>query len=158
MFRKLLYLLPIILLLSGCELEPTNSNIPYRPVSFLIDTSLSGPDYILHDGNSGMTRIYSNNHPAQLSLYGSYGVCGVILVRTIYNDLCAFDLCCPFEASSYYPLEQIGVGDFFLQCPHCGSQFEVGNGSGRVSRGPATQPLKYYWVSERGGERYHIQN
>ena len=146
------------LLLSGCISEPINSNIPYKRVSFLIDTSLSGPDYILHDGMGVMTRIYSTQHPARLTTNGSYGVCGVLMVRTIDNYLCAFDLCCPYEAKAEYALQQQGAGDFFLRCPTCGSTFEVGNGSGRVNKGPATQPLKYYTVEERGGERYYVHN
>lgn len=124
----------------------------------MIDTSLSGPDYKLHDGMGGMTRIYTQQNPAQLTMQGSYGVSGVVVVRTLDNYLCAFDLCCPYEAKEKYALEQTGEGDFFLHCPHCGSEFEVGNGTGRVCKGPATQPLKCYWASERGGERYYIHN
>lgn len=147
-----------LFLLSGCISEPTNTNIPYKRVSFLIDTSLSGPDYTLHDGMGVMTRIYDTQHPARLSNNGGYGVCGVIVVRTLDNHLCAFDLCCPYQPQNKHTLQQTGVGDFFLQCPQCGSQFEVGNGTGRITKGPATQPLKYYRVEQRGGERYYVRN
>lgn len=154
--RRILILL--LLALTACISEPVNSNIPYKRVNFLIDTSLSGPDYTLHDGMGVMTRIYTSQKPAALSQSGSYGVSGVIVVRTIDNYLCAFDLCCPYEAQSEYALQNKGQGDFFLHCPHCGSEFEVGNGSGRAVKGPATQPLKYYLVEPRGGERYHVRN
>lgn len=151
-------LLLIIATLMGCWTEPENTNIPNKRVSFLIDTSLSGPDYMLHDGMGVMTHIYTKEHPARLSAQGAYGVSGVLVVRTLDNYLCAFDLCCPYEAKAEYTLQQNGEGDFFLHCPACGSEFEVGNGSGRVSKGPAKQPLKYYWADLRGGERYYVHN
>ena len=155
-FRPLLLFL--LCTLTACYSEPTNTNIPNKRVSFLIDTSLSGPDYKLHDGKFGMTRIYTKEKPAQLTLQGSYGVSGVLVVRTLDNYLCAFDLCCPYEAKAEHVLQQNGEGDFFLHCPTCGSEFVVGNGSGRVSKGPAKQPLKYYWADLRGGERYYVHN
>lgn len=148
----------LFIALTACINEPVNSNIPYKRVNFLIDTSLSGPDYKLHDGMGVMTRIYTEQRPASLSQKGSYGVSGVIVVRAIDNYLRAFDLCCPYEAEAQYALQNTGEGDFFLHCPHCGSEFEVGNGTGRACKGPTTQPLKYYLVEHRGGERYHIHN
>lgn len=148
----------LLITLTACYSEPTNTNIPNKRVSFLIDTSLSGPDYKLHDGMGVMTRIYTKEKPAQLTLQGSYGVSGVLVVRTIDNHLCAFDLCCPYEAKAEFTLQQTGEGDFFLHCPACGSEFEVGNGTGRVCKGPAKQPLKYYWADLRGGERYYVHN
>ena len=99
-------LLLIIVTLMGCWTEPENTNIPNKRVSFLIDTSLSGPDYKLHDDMGVMTRIYTKEKPAQLTLQGSYGVSGVLVVRTIDNHLCAFDLCCPYEAKAEYTLQQ----------------------------------------------------
>ena len=45
-----LILFTALVLFSSCQNEPTNTNIPIKRVSFLIDTSLSGPDYKLHDG------------------------------------------------------------------------------------------------------------
>ncbi len=151
-------LLFLLITLTGCYSEPANTNIPNKRVSFLIDTSLSGPDYKLHDGMGVMTRIYTKEKPAQLSLQGAYGVSGVLVVRTIDNYLCAFDLCCPYEAKAHCALQQKGEGDFFLHCPTCGSEFEVGNGTGRVNKGPAKQPLKYYWADLRGGEKYYVHN
>ena len=153
-----LILLTALVFFTSCLSEPSNTNIPNKRVSFLIDTSLSGPDYKLHDGMGAMTRIYTKEKPAQLTLQGSYGVSGVLVVRTIDNYLCAFDLCCPYEAKAEYALQQTGEGDFFLHCPACGSEFEVGNGTGRVCKGPAKQPLKYYRTDERGGEKYFIHN
>lgn len=158
MIRLWIYILLGVLGLSSCINQPENTNIPNKRVSFLIDTSLSGSDNILHDCNYGMTKIYTKDKPAKLSMQGSYGVCGVIVVRTIDNYLCAFDLCCPYEAKSEYPLQQEGNGDFILHCPACGSEFEVGNGTGRINKGPATQPLKWYRVEQRGGERYYVHN
>lgn len=153
-----IYILPVFLALTACINQPENTNIPNKRVSFLIDTSLSGSDNSLNESYYGMTKIYTKDKPAKLSMQGSYGVSGVIVVRTIDSYICAFDLCCPYEAKAEYSLQQNGPGDFFLHCPTCGSEFEVGNGTGRANKGPATQPLKYYWAEERGGERYYIHN
>lgn len=151
-------LLLIIATLMGCWTEPENTNIPNKRVSFLIDTSLSGSDNSLNDSYYGTTKIYTKDKPAKLSMQGAYGVSGVIVVRTIDGYICAFDLCCPYEAKAEHVLQQNGEGDFFLHCPACGSEFEVGNGSGRVSKGPAIQPLKWYRVEQRGSERYFVHN
>lgn len=148
----------ILLGLCSCMPEPENTNIPDRPVNFLIDVSLSGPDNLLHDGNIGISKIYTKQHPATLSHYGSYGYSGVIVVRTWDNILCAFDICCTHEAKAEYKLQQDGDGDYFLHCPACGSEFEVGNGLGIVNKGPAIQRLKRYKVEQRGSEKYYIRN
>lgn len=147
----------LLLGLCGCIPEPENSNIPNRSVNFLIDTSLSGSDYTLHDDRLGMTKIYTKQRPATLSPKGSYGYSGVIVVRTLDNQLCAFDICCTYEAKQDIAL-QGSVGDFFLTCPRCGSTFEVGNGLGIVNKGPAIQRLKRYKVEQRGSEKYYIRN
>lgn len=85
MIRLWIYILLGVLGLSSCINQPENTNIPNKRVSFLIDTSLSGSDNMLHDCNYGMTKIYTKDKPAKLSMQGSYGVCGVIVVRTIDN-------------------------------------------------------------------------
>ncbi len=145
----------LLLVLCGCMPEPENTNIPNRRVSFLIDTSLSGPDYILHDGMGAISKTYTKQRPATLSPNGAYGYSGVVVVRTIDNLVCAFDLCCTYEAKQDIVLKDDG---YFFTCPQCKSTFEIGNGLGVVTKGPAVQRLKYYRVEQRGAEKYYIHN
>lgn len=157
--RKLLYFfieVVILLITVSCNKVVENTNIPFAPVNFLIDTSISGVDNYLREDMLGNSRVYSLTSPAAMSAgYGSYGVSGVVVVRGIDNVLYAFDMCCPYEAKSAISLMSDG---FFLQCPACGSQFSIGNGSGYVNKGPAKEPLKKYHVYRYAGEQYKIVN
>jgi len=140
-------------LLCACNNEVVNNNIPYAPVSFTIDTGLAGADKEL--GFDGNCRCYDSKHPAALSTsYGQYGYSGVVVVRAYDSKLYAFDLCCPYEAQKDIVLNSDGC--YFVSCPVCGSQFEIGNGSGRVSKGPASQPLKNYKVYTSSLDQYRI--
>lgn len=139
-------------LFSGCYQVPENTNIPSKPVGFVIDTETS--DIELRDGLIGNCRIYDDTHPAVMSSgYGHYGVSGVAVVRAMDDQLYAFDCCCPYEAKAEVALASDG---YFLTCPECGSSFEIGNGSGQINKGPATQILKKYKVTYQSGYRYRI--
>lgn len=155
MKSKILILTSIIFLLSGCIPEPENSNIPNSRVSFYLDVSISGVDNKLADGLLGNSKIYTKSNPSKLSPNGSYGYSGVVVVRAYDNYLYAFDICCPYEADRNIYLEDDG---FFLKCPKCSSVFEIGNGSGYVNSGPATQRLKKYNVTQNSSQKIRIYN
>ena len=152
---KTLIIIGIIFILTGCIIEPENSNIPNARVNFYIDTSISGVDHHLADGLLGNSRIYTKEEPSQLSPNGSYGYSGVVVVRAYDNYLYAFDICCPYEANKDIALEDDG---FFLNCPKCGSVFEIGNGTGYVNSGPATQRLKKYYTTQNSSQKIRIYN
>ena len=152
---KILISTCIIFLLNGCIAEPENTNIPNTRVSFYLDTSISGVDNHLSDGLLGNSRIYTKSEPAQLSPNGSYGYGGVIVVRAYDNNIYAFDICCTYEANRDITLEDDG---FFLKCPQCGSSFEIGNGTGYVNKGPATQRLKKYHTTQNSSQKIRIYN
>jgi nitrite reductase/ring-hydroxylating ferredoxin subunit len=152
---KAFILTSIIFFLGGCMPEPENTNIPNARVSFYLDVSISGVDYHLADGLLGNSRIYTKYSPSQLSPNGSYGYSGVVVVRAYDNNLYAFDICCTYEADRDVTLEDDG---FFLTCPQCGSVFEIGNGTGFVNSGPATQRLKKYYTSQNSSQKIRIYN
>lgn len=152
---KKIILTSIIILLGGCIPEPENTNIPNARVSFYLDVSISGVDYHLADGQLGNSRIYTKYSPSQLSPNGSYGYSGVVVVRAYDNNLYAFDICCTYEADRNITLEDDG---FFLTCPKCGSAFEIGNGTGYVNHGPATQRLKKYNTIQNSSQKIRIYN
>ena len=145
----------IIFLLSGCFQEPENSNIPNTRVNFYIDASISGVDNHLADGLLGNSKIYTKEDPASLSPNGNYGYSGVVVVRAYDNYLYAFDICCTYEADREIALKDDG---FFLTCPQCGSVFEIGNGTGFVNSGPATQRLKKYHTTQNSTQKIRIYN
>jgi nitrite reductase/ring-hydroxylating ferredoxin subunit len=144
-----------IFLLNSCMLEPENSNIPNTRVSFYLDISISGVDNHLADGLLGNSTIYTKSDPSQLSPNGSYGYSGVVVVRAYDNNLYAFDICCTYEANRDIALVDDG---FFLKCPKCGSSFEIGNGTGLVNKGPATQRLKKYYTTQNSSQKVRIYN
>lgn len=152
---KVLILSGILFLFNGCLIEPENSNIPNSRVNFYIDTSISGADNSLAEGLSGNSKIYTKSEPSTLSPNGSYGYSGVIVVRAYDNNIYAFDICCTYEANKEIALVNDG---FFLKCPKCGSTFEIGNGTGYANKGPATQRLKNYFVSQNSSQKIRIYN
>lgn len=152
---KILILTSIILFFYGCIPEPENTNIPNARVSFYLDVSISGVDNHLADGFLGNSSIYTKYNPSQLSPNGSYGYSGVVVVRAYDNNIYAFDICCTYEADREIALEDDG---FFLKCPQCGSSFEIGNGTGYVNKGPATQRLKKYYTTQNSSQKIRIYN
>ncbi len=137
----------VVLSLASCQKkEPENTNIPSAPVGFVLDVSLSGVDNALRYENVGASKLYDTKHPAAMSAgNGRYGFSGVVVTRAMDNKLYAFDACCPYEVKKDIVLVLDG---FFVKCDKCGSSFEIGNGSGRINKGPAEQPLKKYNVYE----------
>ena len=152
---KLFLLVAICFILSGCIIEPENSNIPNSMVNFYIDVSLSGTDNSLADGILGNSKIYTKSKPSKLSPNGSYGYSGVVVVRAYDNHLYAFDICCTYEVDKNVALIEDG---YFLKCPKCGSTFEIGNGTGIKSSGPAMQSLKKYHTSENSTQKIRVYN
>ena len=120
-----------------------------------IDASISGADNSLAEGLLGNSKIYTKSEPSTLSPNGSYGYSGVAVIRAYDNNIYAFDICCTYEANKEIALVNDG---FFLKCPKCGSEFEIGNGTGYANKGPATQRLKKYFVSQNSTQKIRIYN
>ncbi len=149
-------LLLLTVVLTACNNVVENTNIPYSRVSFLIDVSPTGADKELREGLMGNCKVYNGKSPAVLSPgIGAYGYSGVVVTRATDDKLYAFDMCCPYEAKKDIVLKADG---FFMNCPVCGSQFSIGNGSGYVNKGPAAQPLKTYHVYRSSGDRWSVVN
>lgn len=161
MFKRPVFIVFVVLLFAtaGCNQIVENTNIPYAPVSFIIDVSLSGTDNELADGLLGNVKVYNEKHPAYQSYgVGLYGYSGVVVTRCYYDgELYAFDTCCPYEANRDIALEEEG---FYMQCPVCGSEFQIFDGSGFpvVNSSRTNQPMKRYKVQMLGVDRYLIRN
>ena len=108
-----------------------------------------------HSFDNRSDDIYDVDRNYSVSPNGSYGYSGVVVVRAYDNNLYAFDICCTYEADRDVTLEDDG---FFLTCPQCGSVFEIGNGTGFVNSGPATQRLKKYYTSQNSSQKIRIYN
>ena len=145
----------VALAASACAQQEEPSKVPHGYVGFIVDTAVSGSDNSLRDGMAGNAKYYSAAKPAALSPTGGYGYCGVIVVRAYDNLLYAFDSCCPYECSKD---AEVVLDGFFAVCPVCGSSFEIGNGSARPNKGPATARLKCYRVTDYGNQRWRISN
>ena len=64
-------------------------------------------------------------------------------------------ICCTYEVNKEIKLVDDG---FFLKCPKCNSEFEIGNGTGRPNSGPASKPLKKYYTSQNSTQKIRIYN
>lgn len=75
----------------------------------------------------------------------SVGLQGLAVVRALTTEeYYAFDLACSVEPAPWSRLERVGLQ---LQCPRCGSRFDVLSGAGTPVSGPAQYPLRRYRAS-----------
>ena len=77
-----------------------------------------------------------SNFPYSVATYTGYG--GVLLVSDIFGNALAFDLACPYEVK---PDIRVTIDEdaHDAVCPVCGSTYDVFNGYGRPTSGPAAQ-------------------
>ena len=128
--RRLSFFILLILVFSqGCKDDYTTS-IPYVKVSLHIN--LTNSNGLTVPGNP----VYFNG-----------GYSGIIVIYTGFSYY-AYDATCPNEISIGCKI--VADGDVIGTCSCCESQFNLMDG-GYVIKGPATEPLKQYRVTESGG-------
>lgn len=140
--KKYLYFVFCTLLsaLSSCD---TNLNqispIPSVPVSYTLHILRDAPQ-LMTPGNS-----IAITEPNKQGQYIGYG--GLLICYGLDDKYYAFDLSCPHEHRRDVRVE---VDMIFATCPECGSQFDVGFGSGFCNKGESKYPLKRYTVTRTG--------
>ena len=125
-FSFLVFILLIII--PACE-DDFNSSIPYTPVNFRVN--LVNNNQLTVDGNS---------------LFFGFGYGGVI-VTNAGSTYYANDATCPYEIDIQCRVE--AEGSAIATCPCCGSTYNLWDG-GSVIKGPSSEPLKPYRVSQTG--------
>jgi len=88
-----------------------------------------------------------------------YGLGGLIIYRSDFNQFLAFDRACTHEASSDCILQKDSEYEGVLVCPCCGSEFwMVSSLAGGVKETPATYPLKQYRCTFDGINTIRVTN
>ena len=130
----------LLSVLSSCD---TNLNqispIPDAPVSYTLNILRDAPQ-LMTPGNSVVI-----TEPNKQGQYIGYS--GLLICYGLDDKYYAFDLCCPHEHRRDIRVE---VDMIFAVCPECGSQFDVGFGSGFCNKGESKYPLKRYTVTRTG--------
>lgn len=130
--------IPLLLLLVfiGCE-NGEQRRIPDAPVYLELD--LTGRYSTFR--NPYDTVVYDYNTPKTVKDYIGFGG---ILVNVGYDgNYYAYDLACPYDVDPgirVYP-DRSGMKAI---CKSCGSEFEIWNGTGMVSKKPSKWNLKRY--------------
>lgn len=127
----------LLLLFTQCE---TNINpispIPNAPVSYTLNVLRDAPE-LMTPGNS--IEITEPNKHGQYIGYG-----GLLICYGLDGVYYAFDLCCPHEHQREI---RVKADMIFATCPECGSQFDMGFGTGFCNKGESKYPLKRYTVT-----------
>jgi nitrite reductase/ring-hydroxylating ferredoxin subunit len=127
----------ITLGINGCKDDYTSS-IPYVYVQAELNLA---------------NRIELNPVGGYFKINGGYG--GIIIFRDMDENFLAYDATCTHEILPSCSVTTDGSG--IATCPCCGSQFILFNANGSPTKGPATEPLKQYRVTNMGG-RLSIRN
>ncbi len=126
-------------LLFGCNTNTTT--IPLAPVQLQVNllqaTNLTA---------IGSTESYIT--PSTGLEYLGYG--GILVVHTLSDNYCAFDLACPYEAQQ--TVRVVVQPDLTAKCPVCGSVYRIMDGTGWPISGPTRHKLKQYNVYPNGYE------
>ena len=118
---------------------PVSYPIPDAPVSYTLNILRDAPE-LMTPGNS--VAITEPNKQGQYIGYGGLLIC--CGVDEVYY---AFDLSCPHEHRRDVKVE---ANMIFAICPKCGSQFDLGFGTGFCNKGESKYPLKRYTVTRNG--------
>lgn len=144
--KKLCMIISTVILLltgfAGCQKTKFNedSPVPRYTVSFTINYLITAPILETLGG------YYTITEPKE---YGQYiGYSGLVIFHGFDEKFYAFDLCCPNECDREVRVEPSSVG--IATCPECGSEFDIGFGTGTPTKGPATSILRRYNVSVNG--------
>jgi len=130
--RRIVLLVGLFIFLASCGKDP--SGVPDVPVVFR--ASLGNPVY------SGLA--YPGNH---VEVTG-YGVAGLILYRSAFSGLVAYDRCSTVNPEKRCVVKVDGTG-ITATDPCSGAIFSLEDGS--PQKEPGKKPLRTYYVSENNG-------
>lgn len=138
--KRLLFCVVILLAMSCGKVNV--SNLPYAHVHLTLDLRYQDKDLV------GLLNFKEITTPRNAGEYVGFG--GVLVVCGYDDQYYAFDLCCPHEAKRSIKVEADNTG--YATCPECGTQYEIGYGSGTPSNGPSEFALTRFQVTRRGQE------
>jgi Rieske Fe-S protein len=87
------------------------------------------------------------------------GIKGILIYRASTTQFYAYERSCTYDGTTVTNAKVSATnGSFTCKDNVCGSIFTIADGSGGVSHGPATYPLKQYTVAFDGTNTLHITN
>jgi len=101
----------------------------------------------------------SLNGTGGVQLIPNAGVKGILIYRASTTQFYAYERNCTYDGTTVNnAMVTAATGDFTCKDNVCGSMFMIADGSGGVSHGPATYPLKQYTITFDGTNTLHITN
>jgi Rieske Fe-S protein len=144
MLRNLFPILILISLFSSCAKENTQANNPVPYVTVNRQINIDNPQYI------------QLNQPGGYVYLDGEGYKGIVVIRDYADQFLAFDRACTYHPGAACAKLIMDKSALNLICGHydgndfepcCDSKFST---QGAVNNGPATYPLKQYYVSQSG--------
>ncbi|RYD81381.1 MAG: hypothetical protein EOP53_06505 [Sphingobacteriales bacterium] len=144
MIRNLFSIFVLIILFGGCAKENTQANNPVPYVTVNRQINMDNPQYIKLNQPGGF--VYLNDE----------GYKGIVVIRDYSDQYLAFDRACTYHPETSCAQLEMDNSGLNLLCgkfegnefkPCCESKF---SNNGAVINGPATYPLKQYYVSKTG--------
>jgi nitrite reductase/ring-hydroxylating ferredoxin subunit len=139
-FYPVIYVLIILLVISGCTKEEKRNEIPVVGVSFFIDPNST--EYLELNGVGGW-----------VPLTGGYK--GIIVYRKSISEFMAFERACPYDWEQTDARIDVDASGLTATCPICNSKFILIDGT--PYEGPTHYPLKQY-QTQFDGNRLYIFN
>ena len=144
--KKTIIRLSVILFLSGFFVsyeKEIRSSIPSFDVFIRVDNLFPTEFTRLQSPNSAVSfPIPGAVHPADFE----FGFGGVLIYRDLDGKIRSCDLACPVEA---LPTVRVEVNMPFAVCPVCDSKFDLSWGFAAPVSGPAREPLRRYYATDR---------
>lgn len=139
MIKKMFLLILLLFTLSDCK--KSNDQVPYVAVNFYI--------YLNEPSSSSLNTVGN-------WIYHDGGYKGIILYRKTLDGFAAYDRTCPYDPYVTAALVEVDSSGLALIDRHCGSQFNILDGS--VTHSPASTPLKQYAADFDGANIVRVHN
>jgi len=128
----------ILLLLAMVSCNDTDINVdspvPRYTVNLTVNIMIDAP---ILDTQGGYFVI---TEPRKYGEYLGFG--GIVIFHGFDGRFYAYDVCCPYECKREIRVEPSMAG--IATCPVCGSEYDIGFGSGQATKLPSKYPLRRY--------------
>lgn len=132
---KRVYILLLIMVLSGCENVNYRSSVPDMPVHYTLNITREHPHFVIENGYQTMvvtSTIYERE---------CLGYAGLLIWTAMDGQYHAVDLACPKCLKRNKPVEVDGL---FAVCPLCDEHFDLSFGYAIPTKGMTKEPLRKY--------------
>ena len=136
---KISFLILFGLLFSACGNTSRCSSVPSEPVFIELNLLIEGHRHL---NNQAFQNIYFTERNRSIGVeHVGYG--GVLITTFLGSSgvqYAAFDMTCPYEMDRN--VRVFPISGFAAECSSCGSRFDLSNGLGMLTQGPAREHLR----------------